>query len=386
MKSLHLIPYMHPSAGGPPVVADRFCRHLMEADVESEIVSSDSYALGNDDQWIEGYAAPYSMTILEHSGPKGFAYCSRLSSVLNQKIPQFDVVHIHNLWSYFNIVGSRLCRKYGVPYVVSSHGMMDPNSLARKSWKKNLYSRFVQWPQLRKAAGMIFTHEEEARLAADQCDGLAKGFVVPLAADDPPCEDRTRLAQEFLDAYPKFKNCRRVVFLGRLHSKKGLDLLLPAMKKVCNKVSDVEFLLIGPGEPDYLDGLERKVQSLGLAEKCHFLGSLQGTMKWSALAAADLFVLPSYQENFAIALVEALRVGTPAVISRRINIWEQLQQQNAVEIVELTDTSVAEKILRLLENEKQLAEAGNSAKQLAMTSFSWTRSAELLKSVYEGIV
>lgn len=377
---------MHPSAGGPPVVADRFCRNLQKLGNHCEIISTNSYAPKDDNTWVKDYQANYRLTILDSKGPQGFGYAPDLKQVLLKRLPEVDIVHIHNLWSYCNIMGSRLCRKFDVPFVVSTHGMLDPNSLSRKSWKKFIYSRIVEWPQLRKASGMIFTHQEELELAGKQCHGLPSGFVVPLASDDPPNEDRNELAKEFFSNYPEFANKKLVLFLGRVHSKKGLDILIPAFAKVSQQIKDVELLLVGPVEPSYRRELESLAENCGVQDRCHFLGSFQGTLKWSVLAAADVFTLISYQENFAIALVEALRVGTPAIISRRINIWKDLERNETVLISELDEVAAAENLRRMLESQNLRRQFGGNGKGFASSEFSWQRTGELLANNYRKLI
>lgn len=385
MKTIHLIPYMHPSAGGPPVVADRFCRHLVALGWEAEIITSNSYARNEDLSWVDDYEAPYQMTVLPSVGPQGFGYSSSLGKTLEDKIASADVVHIHNLWSYFNFTGSRICQRNKVPYVVSTHGMLDPNSLSRKSWKKTVYGNLIEWPRLRNASGMIYTHPEEQRLAETQCDGLPSGFVVPLASDPPPNIEREVLKGEFLKSFPELENSKRIVFLGRLHSKKGLDLLIPAMAKIREEVDNVVLVLVGPCEENYLAELKHLAKSSGVEDVCKFVGPRSGKDKWAALAAADLFALPSYQENFAIALVEALSVGTPAVISKRINIWEEIEDAKAGVLTELSQNGVADACLSLLRDEDLVTRTGQAAKRFAENQYSWSRSALELDSIYRSL-
>ncbi len=386
MKALHLIPYMHPSAGGPPVVADRFCRHLIPHGWEVEVITTDNYAREDDSSWIEDYQAPYKLTVLPSRGKKGFGFSSSLKRELRAKLPTTDIVHIHNLWSYFNIQGSRLCRKLSIPFVVSTHGMLDPHSLARKSWKKRAYGNWIEWPQLRSATGMIYTHSEEQRLAEQQCSGLPEGHVIPLAADDPPSKDRQALSRTFLAEHPQFTDKTRLLFLGRLHSKKGLDLLIPAMARIRDANPNVVLIFVGPCEPDYRIELDRMLARNGVAQACHFVGPLSGERKWSALAAADLFMLPSYQENFAIALVEALRVGTPALISKRVNIWQALESNRAAFVADLTVDSVVEKTLESLSDRTRLQGMSDAALKYSATSYSWQASTRLLDQDYRKLL
>ena len=385
MRAVHLIPYMHPTAGGPPVVADRFCRHLASLGCDCEIITSNSYARATDLSWVASYQAPYKMTVLDSVGPDGFGYARRLRKTLQRRLASTDIVHIHNLWSHFNVVGSSVCRQLRIPYVVSTHGMLDPNSISRKAWKKKLYGRFVEFPKLRSAAGMIYTHPDEQRLAESQCSGLPQGHIVPLAADAPP-DSREKLAADFDTQFPQFANSVKLLFLGRLHSKKGLDLLIPAMKLIKSQIPNAELILVGPGDTSYLKSLKKMVAENGVEESTHFLGSLNGREKWSALAAADLFLLPSYQENFAIALVEALRSGLPAVISRRINIWREVSESGAGYVTDLDSDSVAETVTAALKDAQRISQASGDAERFAASSFSWDKSAKTLSLAYQTCI
>lgn len=368
------------------MVADRFCRNLFELGWDVEVITSDCYARDVDRSWVEDFEAPYEMTVLRSQGPQGFGYCSGLSKVLEGKLRNADVVHIHNLWSFFNIIGSKCCRKMNVPFVVSTHGMLDPNSLSRKAWKKKFYGLMFEWPRLRHAAGMIYTHPEEQRLAENQCAGLANGHVVPLAADEPPDEPREDLVESFLSRYPTLRGRRLVMFLGRLHSKKGLDLLIPAFKKLRASHEDVSLVLVGPCEPKYLESLRKMAIAEGIDADCHFLGAVAGREKWAALCAASLFALPSYQENFAIALVEAMSVGTPVLISKRINIWNEIQAADAGVVTDLTIQDVAGNMETMLRDCNVLRIKGENARSFALGGYSWRSSAQSLIGAYNSLL
>jgi glycosyltransferase involved in cell wall biosynthesis len=386
MKILHLIPYMHPSAGGPPVVVDQWCVELRRRGVEAAVLTTDSYAPADDFTWQDEYAARYRFTVVKHTGPRGFGYSPQFRSVLADRLKQVDLVHVHNVWGYANRLAASLCPKFQVPFVVSTHGMLDPHSMGRKAWKKRLYGRLFEFPALRQASGLIFTHVEEERLARETCGSLPTGYVVPLGTSDPPAASRSELASRFLNQFPETARGPRVVFLSRLHEKKGLDLLLPAFQHVLQKNSSSQLVLVGPGEGDYVQQLRSRANSLGISEQTHFIGSLHGEQKWAALAAADVYVLPSYQENFAIALVEALRVGTPVVCSQRVNIWSDLANVGAATICELTVESVAESILRLLNDPHRATEQGGKGAAFAAENYTWAKSVERLVDVYRAVV
>ena len=386
MKILHLIPYMHPSAGGPPVVVDRWCVELQKLGAEVQVLTTNAYDDGSSPDWIEQYRSRYPIDVCPLTGPKGFGFSSQLRSRFLELLPKVDLVHVHNLWGYSNQLAAKYCPKYSVPFVVSTHGMLDPHSLGRKSWKKRLYGSLMEWPAIRKASAVIFTHKEEERLARTSCSGLPHGHIVSLGTEDPPDIPRAELAEQFLTQYPQCRGKRLVTFLGRLHSKKGLDLLIPAMKSVIETVPDAMLILVGPGEPDYVSSLRQLCQQSGISESTLFVGSVAGIDKWAALAAASVFALPSYQENFAIALVEALRVGTPAMISNRINIWPDLVEKNAAMLCELDSTSIAAATISSLTNVQIALKMGEDGRRVAEENYTWPLSTNNLRHCYSKIL
>ena len=385
MRVLHLIPYMHPSAGGPPVVVQQWCAELQRRGVDASVLSTDAYASPDDSSWLQQYRSDFPIDVVPYMGTRGFGYSPQMAEQFRRRLQDCSLVHVHNVWGYTNRLAARLCPAAGVPFVVSTHGMLDPHSMGRKAWKKKLYGRLVEFPALRKASGLVFTHAEEERLARQTCGRLPQGHVVPLGTEDPPELSRQHLQQQFLDDYPELQNTERIVFLSRLHEKKGLDLLLPAFAQIAAFRPACRLVLVGPGESDYVQSLKDRAQALGITDRVLFTGSLQGPHKWAALAAADVYVLPSYQENFAIALVEALRVGTPVVCSQRVNIWSDLAGARAATVCELTVESVAESILRLLDDRREAEQQGSRGASFATDNYTWPKSVDRLMEVYESL-
>jgi glycosyltransferase involved in cell wall biosynthesis len=386
MRILHLIPYMHPSAGGPPVVVDRWCVELRRLGIDAEVLTTNAYAEAGDTAWQEHYRSGYPITVLPCRGWRGFGYSPKTERLLRMKLNSCDLVHVHNVWSYCNRLAARLCPIADVPFIVSPHGMLDPHSMSLKSWKKRLYGGVIEFPALRKATGLMFTHPEEERLARQTCGKLPAGYVVPLGTAAPPVESREHLTQLFLMRFPFLQDAERIVFLGRLHSKKGLDLLLPAFARVAEVRGAARLILVGPGDETYVNELRRVTQSLGIKDRVVFAGPLGGRDKWAALAAADVYVLPSYQENFAIALVEALRIGTPVVCSRRINIWSDLAGAQAATICDLTVDDIASKVGGLLNDRASAAAQGQRGAVFAAANYTWEKSVGQLARVYGQIL
>jgi glycosyltransferase involved in cell wall biosynthesis len=383
---VHVTPYMHPAAGGPPVVVDRLCRHLARHGWVSRVVTTDTLARGMSADWTTQYGQDYELAVFASRGAGVYSYSPQLAARIDAAVAESRLVHIHTLWTYPGWAAMRACRRQNVPFVVMPHGMLDPNSLGRKWMKKQLYGRFVEWPQLRAAAAMVYTHEEERRLAESSVPRLPQGFLVPLGADSPPELPRERLAEQFFQRFPQLQGRKLVLFLSRLHPKKGLDLLVPAFRSVATRNRDAHLVLVGPGDDDYVASLLRLVKEAGLADRVTFTGALLGQAKWEAMAAATMLVLPSYQENFALVVAEGMRLGLPIVLSRRVNIWAEVVAAGAGVACELAADSLASAMGHYLDQPALADGAGRQGQQLASRQFNWDRTASAMEVAYHQVL
>jgi glycosyltransferase involved in cell wall biosynthesis len=382
----HVTPYMHPDAGGPPVVVDRLCRRLVERGWTIRVVSTDSMSDPRDVEWQGQMRNRYQLDIHATKLLRGYAFSWSLGRALTAAAQTSDLMHLHTLWTYPTFVAARICRKLRVPFVVMPHGMIDPHSLERKRLKKWLYGHFIEWPNIRAARSMIYTHPEEQRLAETAVKRLPVGSIVPLGADEPPTQSRESQAEAFFQTHPHLKGKDVILFLGRLHPKKGLDLLIPAFSDVARANQNARLLLVGPSNEGYLRHLRHSIANLGLQDKVIFTGKLSGDSKWQAMAASDVFALPSYQENFALTVVEAMRMGLPVMLSRRVNIWEDVTGAAAGVDCELTSADVARQLLRLLSDRSLREASGRRGPQLVADKFHWDKSLEALEAVYRHLL
>ena len=377
---------MHPEAGGPPVVVDRFCRELTSLGHSVSVVTTDALCPIGDCDWTKPFEQQYEFTALPALRRKAFGYSRQLKSLLETRVAEFDLVHVHNLWSYMNIAAGYACLKRNVPFVVSTHGMLDPNSLSRKSWKKKWYGRLIEFPQLRRANGMIYTHDEEKALANSSCPGLPTGYVVPLGADELPRQGIDAAKDELLKKYPVFRNKKLVLFLGRIHPKKGLDLLIPAMAILSQNLPAAHLVLAGPVDEGYRIKVDRMIKEHQLEERITFTGPVYETQKWGMLSLADLFVLPSYQENFAITVVEALRTGLPVVLSEHVNIWHDLVAASSGVKCELNPANIACKLEEVLTDEALHQRLSSNGPALVEREFTWQVAGKKLVESYQQVL
>ena len=174
---VHVIPYMHPSAGGPPVVVDRLCHRLARLGWANRVLTTDTMAWALSDDWTAQYGQDYKLDVFGSRGLAKYGYSEQFAAKIATFVAQSRLVHIHTLWTYPGWAAMRACRRQNVPFVVMPHGMLDPSSLGRKWMKKQLYGRFVEWPQIRAAAAMVYTHQLEQCLAESTVRCLPQGFL-----------------------------------------------------------------------------------------------------------------------------------------------------------------------------------------------------------------
>ncbi len=368
------------------MVVDRLCRRLADRGWSSRVVSTDTFADPADRTWLEAYAGQYPLDVFPSRGPGSYSYSRALAKHIDCLVAGCRLVHLHTVWTYPTWAAMKACRRQGVPYVVMPHGMLDPHSLERKWLKKQLYGRLIEWPNLRRAKAMIYTHDAERQLAESSIAGLPAGYVVPLGSDEPPQAARGALTEEFLAAHPHLRGRALVTFLSRLHPKKGLDLLIPAFAELAINRPSAHLVLVGPGDENYIQHLRQLVAKFSLADRVTFTGPLEGRAKWAALAAATVFVLPSFQENFAIVVVEALRMGVPVVLSRRVNIWDDVVTAGGGVPCDLEPTSIAAAIDSLVVDPVRANDMGAKGQRLVRQQFNWDRGADALSQLYRDLL
>ena len=328
MRVLHLIHSLNPALGGTTealrqtVLADG--GHPRHGQLRHQVMTLDSPSA----PWLADFPAP-----VHALGPTGrFGWTPRLLPWLKQHGREHDAWVVHGLWQYSGLAARQAALGLAVPYFVVPHGMLDPwfkRQYSFKHLKKWLYWPWAEYRVLRDARAVLFTSEEEASAAATSFWLYrARSAVVGLGlALDDIAQHST--AETFLQAHPALRGSRLVLFLGRLHPKKGCDLLLQAFARLAADDPSLRLVMAGPDVMAGDSGLHHLAARLGIADQVLWTGLLQGPLKWSALRAAEVFVLPSHQENFGMAVVEALACGLPVIVSNRVNIWREIVADGA---------------------------------------------------------
>jgi glycosyltransferase involved in cell wall biosynthesis len=340
LKILQLVHTLDPSVGGVAAAVLALSRALARRGHKLDIVVLDDSA----SPWLVDIALPIHAL---GAGLTSYRYSSKLLPWLQKQGGDYDRVIVNGIWQYLSFAAWRRYAGSSIPYYVFPHGMLDPwfkETFPLKHLKKWLYWPWAEYRVLRDAAAVIFTSEEE-RSQARKSFWLyrCREKVSPLGVEAPPISSNAKL--EFLSRYPQLQNTRIFLFLGRLHPKKGCDMLLEAFAQMRSNDS-ISLILAGPDQVGWESDLRRQVTRLNLTNRVVFTGMLEGSMKQGAFANAEAFVLPSHQENFGISVVEALAASVPVLVSNRVNIWREIEADRAgyVESDDLAGTT------RLLQN------------------------------------
>lgn len=291
-----------------------------------------------------------------------------------------DCLHIHGVWANSNHQLARLARRLGTPYVFSSHGMLDDWSMSQGGFKKRLHLALVGRRNLEGARAVHCTALAELEQASKHFP-RGRGVVVPLLFDAAPYRDLPGPGPA-LEAYPALRSApRRLLFLSRINHKKGLEVAIRALHALGGQEhAGTHLFIAGPSDPpEYAATLERLAHDLGLGARVHFLGMVTGREKLSLYQAADLFVLPTSQENFCFVLFEAIACGTPVVTTRGVDTWRELAEHCGAAVVDPTPRAFADAISRALSTPDP------AARERARTHVLETMSPEATLSRFEAM-
>jgi glycosyltransferase involved in cell wall biosynthesis len=307
----------------------------------------------------------------------------QLRHFLRKRVRDFDIVHIHGLYRFPPTYAAFHARQHGIPYVIRPHGSLDPYLYQRSDknlFLKRLWERLFDLPNLNAASAIHYTAEDERRLAGF-LDLKAPSFVVPNGVEWVPFE---RLPQPGgFRRSQGIGNRPLMLFLGRLHVKKGLDLLVPAFARVRRQIPSALLALVGPASsPSYEKEILGWIREHNLSDAVIRVPFLQGDALLRAYVDADVFVLPSYTENFGMTVVESLACETPVVISNRVNIHDEITKAEAGLVTDCDSGQVAVAVIRLLRDEQLRGRMGANGRKLVQERFTWPRIVEDLTREY----
>jgi glycosyltransferase involved in cell wall biosynthesis len=376
MRVLNCIRTMDPAFGGPVEAIQQLGTAMMRRGHRVEVACLDD----PNSSWLTQSPVP---VIALGPAPGVFGYSSNFHRWIRENAPKYDIVIIHGIWQYHSFGTWRGLCGTKVPYVVFTHGMLDPwfkTTYPLKHMKKWLYWPWADYRVLRDATAVLFTCEEE-RVLARQSFWLYRvreqvvNFGTSMPAGHAPAQKQT-----FFSAHPELDGKRIALFMGRIHEKKGCDLLIEAFSRTLARDPEWRLVIAGPDQTNWKAELEQLAARLGVSDRITWTGMARDDTKHGLLEAADIFVLPSHQENFGIVLAEAMAHGVPVLVSNKVNIWREIQDDGAGLVAQDTADGTAEMLLRWSSMTAAERHAtSDRARQCFLRRFEINRAAESLE-------
>lgn len=363
MRVLHVLPTRTIEYGGPVAVAEAIVGELCHQGIDASL---------------------YPFSDRTPGGGTGVVTVARESwTKIRDAVSGSDLVHIHGLWNFPATVAARAARGARIPYVITPHGMLDRWALRKSRLKKTIFGLFFERKNLSAASGLHFLNAEEMEEAKDYALS-SPSFILPngVHAERYAClPHRTTLEER----YPQCRGKVLALFLGRLHPKKGFDLLLPAFSRATATAPKLHLLIAGPDEGGYKNVLLEIVKRNNLSACVTFMGMVQGKTKLEVFGAADFFVLPSHQEGDSIAVKEAMASGLPVVITPACH-FPEVTAFNAGLVVRPDEDELCQALetLATCRNDRNLM--GINAVRIITGRYTWPRIVERLLQIYEDVV
>ena len=301
-----------------------------------------------------------------------------MPAAVKREIRNFDIIHLHNIRTFQNIIIHHYARKYGIPYVLQAHGSLV--TFFQKRWQKRIFDVTCGQRILRDAAKLLAVTPIEAEQYRNTGASEDKIEVIPNGLDLSEFENLAERG-EFRRKHGLSDDQRIILFLGRIHRTKGLDLLTRAFTDLSKVLNNIKLVIIGPDD-GYLPALKKLIADLGIGSEVLFTGHLYGKDKMEAYVDTDVFVLPSVYEIFGITILEALACGTPVIVTDRCGIADVLNGQAGL-VVPYDKDQLRDALRHMLGDDKLRQQFGERGKLLVREQFNWKKIAEQMENVYE---
>lgn len=319
LRVLMVIPSLDLKYGGPPESIRTLSSALTQLGHQCEILTQDEH-----DLWRGEFVCPVTCV---GAGIGNYRYSPRLRRWLTANAHRFDVVVVNGVYQYLGIATRVACLRADVPYVVFTHGSLDP--WFRKRFPIKHLKKWIWWlcggyQLLRDATRVLYTTTDERDLARQTFWLFRDSPAVVGYGTAAPPEPETGDYEHLVDHFPALRNRRFILFLSRIDRKKGCNLLIEAFARIADSAPDLVLVMAGPDNSGWQAELQALAGGLHVADRIVWTGPLAGSLKWAAFRHAEAFALTSHTENFGIVVVEALACGTPVLISDKVNIWREV--------------------------------------------------------------
>lgn len=407
MKILAIIPKYWPAFqyGGPVIALHYLNKVLVKKGIDVTVYTTNADLNGvvpvNEKVNIDGVKVTYFgfENSFEFITKSGWRFSRQLTQALEKDLKIFDLIYIVTIWSYPTTVGAYYCRKYRKPYIIAPQGMLYPDLFYKKIWKKWPYYQLVIKKDLRDASAIHYTTEDEAEKTHLFLKLNNQTIIIPNGIDLSGFSGLPD-KETFKIRYPHIRGKKIILFLGRINWKKGLDILVKAYAMLIKERADVHLLIVGGDETGYIKKVKGWLKQhrlnyidYGLDDKSHtqdtqvtFTRMLSGKEKIEAYAGSDIFVLPSYSENFGVAVAEAMASGIPVVISNKVGIYKDVERNSAGIVIRPDSKSLYQATKLLLEDANLGKELAINARKLVEESYDIDKVADKMLRAFEEIL
>lgn len=390
MRVLHVTPDLSPSLGGTTTSALELSAALARKGADVTLISTNLDEVGS---WRPFYRPKtvsrlnssrdgYKTLLFATHWPTRFGYSPDMDAYLQANVNNYDVVHLHRLYRFSTLVGAQKARRAGVPFLISPHGVLLPYHLRRRWLRKKAYDLFER-RILDNAVAVQYASDYE--LEAAKPLGLSPRAVMISSGINPDNFAHLPAKGCFRARHPELLGKRLVVFLGRVVPQKGLDLLIDAFEGVARTLDEAHLVIAGPDVEGHGGAVVGWLRRKNLLHRVTMLGPVYGDEKLELMVDTDVWVLPSYAENFGIAVVEALACRLPVVISDRIGIQKDIASANAGIVLPCSAKEFTRAILGILADSSKARLFGESGFRLAMTQFTWMSTASKMMDLYSEV-
>lgn len=383
LKVLHVIPSVGPARGGPSAAIRALTRSLVEGGCDVDVVTTDDNGRHrldvslNEEVIEQGVCYRYFRRQIYF-----YTVSLPLARWVKKHVSDYDVVHVHALFSFAPAAAGRHARRHAIPYVVRPLGTLGAWGMRQKGFLKKVSYGLIERNLLRHASAVHFTSHTEADAARNYVPP-GRSVIVPNPVEPP----RTAQMDGNLlrSRYPQLSDQLLLIFLSRLDPKKGLDLLLPAVAQLQNRIPDMALVVAGAGSVSYETWVRAEVTRLGIDDRVVMLGEVAGGDKWSVLASGDVFVLPSREENFGIAVAEAMSIGLPVVVGSGVAIARDIEAAGAGLVTNYDVADLAAKLHTLGSDQSLRRRMGSEGRSLVHRKFSPSGVSSQLIQLYQRL-
>jgi glycosyltransferase involved in cell wall biosynthesis len=299
-----------------------------------------------------------------------------------QHINEYKLVHTNTVFAPQILFIHWICQFVKIPYLVTPHGMLEPWAMSYKAWKKKLYYLFFEKPALKKARLIQTLASSESKQL--NLLGIKHSIVIPNGIHKREFETPIK-PDFFYQHFPNTINKTLILFLGRIDPKKGLDLLAPAFAKAHKQFPQTHLIVAGPDSIGFMSKAHNYFANSGCLDAVTFTGMLTGQLKYAALAAASLYVAPSYSEGFSMSVLEGMASGLPCIITTGCNFPEAATAK-AAHVVDINTDAIADALIECLSDPPKAKEMGDRARDFIFANYTWERAAKKLIDVYQTII